>query len=111
MIRNRPFSFLNQIKQAGILFFLLLMLARPAHAFIQYQDTNRFLQGFQKIFLAPFYLPIRILQGTIYDTPIIGTVKGTFMGAFETVSMVVSGVFDMVGAAAPYAKYAAIPFL
>ena len=92
----------------GLLVFLIL-LPTPLFAVVA-SDTNRFIYGFQRLFLAPFQLPYQLLQGTFYGPPVVGTLQGAFLGTFQTLSGVVGGVFDMAAAAAPYAKYAAFAF-
>ncbi|MBI4395349.1 MAG: hypothetical protein HY583_04020 [Candidatus Omnitrophica bacterium] len=71
-----------------------------------YQDTNRFTYGFQRLLLAPFQIPIQVLQGTLYGPPIVGTLGGVLTGTFSTISNLVGGTFDMAASVAPYAKYA-----
>ena len=69
----------------------------------EYSDTSRFVQGTQKVFLAPFQAPFDILQG-LADPP-FGIVRGALTGTYKTVTYLMSGLWDMAGAAAPYAKY------
>ncbi len=98
---RRPFGLLAMT--AILILTLFLPLASAASL---YQDTNRFTYGFKRLVTAPFQIPIRTLQGTLYGPLISGTVGGVFQGAFYTVGDLVGGVFDMGAAAAPYAKYA-----
>lgn len=76
----------------------------------EYSDTSRFVQGFTKVVTAPFYAPVEIIQKSFTQVPPIGTINGAITGVYHTVATLMSGLFDMAGAAAPYAKYA-FPFL
>lgn len=97
----------RRCKTAGITALLTFILFLPsAFAASVYQDTNRFVYGFKRLVAAPFQIPIRTLQGTLYGPFIAGTVGGIFQGTFHTVGDLAGGVFDMGAAAAPYAKYA-----
>ena len=93
-------------KTAWVMICLLILFSSTAFAASVYQDTNRFTYGFKRLVAAPFQIPIRTLQGTLYGPFIAGTVGGVFQGAFYTIGDLVGGVFDMGAAAAPYAKYA-----
>lgn len=85
--------------------FFSFFLLQPAFA-QGYSDTNRFAYGFQRMLLAPFRIPIGLLQGTAYGPPVVGTLSGVFGGTVQTVTDLVGGAFDMAAAASPYAKYA-----
>lgn len=85
---------------------IILLISLSPFAEAGYQDTNRFTYGFQRLLLAPFQLPFRVLQGTLTGPPIVGTLGGVFTGTMSTVSNLVGGAFDMAASAAPYAKYA-----
>ena len=87
-----------------LVFFLIL--SPSAVLAQQYEDTNRFTYGFQRLMIAPFQILIQTLQGTLAGPPVMGTVSGLLRGTFRTVSDVVGGVFDMGASVAPYAKYA-----
>ncbi len=88
-----------------LLCFIVLNQTSPAFA-AEYSDTSRFMQGFTKVMVSPFYAPKEIIQKTFTQMPPIGTVNGAITGVFRTVTTLMSGLFDMAGAAAPYAKYA-----
>ena len=93
------------IKRRSFLCFLIVFVlsASPLRA-EDYSDTSRFVQGFGKVLAAPFYLPSEIIQKTFSEFP-LGVINGTLGGVYRMSSMLVSGIFDMAGAAAPYAKY------
>jgi len=92
-------------------FFILVFLTVNTAAFaVEYSDTARFMQGFGKVFSAPFSAPIEILQGAFSGFPPLGIIQGALSGTYHTVTGLVGGLWDMAGAAAPYAKYA-FPFL
>lgn len=93
-------------KTAWLTVCFLVLFSSTAFCASVYQDTNRFTYGFKRLVAAPFQIPIRTLQGTLYGPFISGTVGGVFQGAFYTIGDLVGGVFDMGAAAAPYAKYA-----
>lgn len=88
----------------------LCLSSRPAFALIEYQDTNRFVNGFAKVISAPFYTPIEIVRQTFSQYPPFGTIGGALSGVTKTVFTLVGGLFDMAGAVTPYAKYA-LPFI
>lgn len=94
------------VKMTLIVICSLVVFSSTAFAASPYQDTNRFSYGFRRLLIAPFQIPIRTIQGTLYGPLVTGTIGGIFQGAFYTVSDLVGGVFDMGAAAAPYAKYA-----
>ena len=95
------------LKRKVVIGFLVLLLFLPSPLFAkEYRDTNRFVSGFWRIFMAPFRLPFYMVKGTIYGPPIVGTAQGVVVGTFSTVTDLVGGIFDMAAAAAPYAKYA-----
>ena len=77
---------------------------------VEYSDTSRFVQGFTEVLTAPFYLPMDVLQKTFSQFPPVGAVEGALTGTYRTVTTLMKGLFDMAGAAAPYAKYA-FPFI
>ena len=81
------------------------LINSQAHAAV-YQDTARFTQGFQKIFGSVFQLPIELVTKSFSQAPPIGIINGALTGTYKTVSSLMSGLWDMAGAAAPYAKYA-----
>jgi hypothetical protein len=90
--------------------FFWLCAAPAAHA-VEYSDTARFTQGFGKVITAPFQAPIEIVQGMFTPFPPYGIVKGALSGTYHTVTGLLGGLWDMAGAAAPYAKYAFPAFL
>lgn len=93
----------NQI----IVVFIICFLTYSSSAYaVQYSDTSRFTQGFGKVLAAPFQLPAYLLQKSFTQAPPIGILNGAIGGTYKTVSSLMSGVWDMAGAAAPYAKYA-----
>ena len=96
------------IRKILVLILTLVLLSSAAYAASPYQDTNRFAYGFKRVFAAPFQIPIRTIQGTLYGPFIVGTVSGILQGTFSTVGELAGGVFDMAAAAAPYAKYAVL---
>ena len=99
------------MKKGMILTVICLCLwARSAAALVDYRDTNRFVNGFGKVLIAPFYIPTEIIRQTFSQYPTFGTISGAISGVSKTVFTLISGIFDMAGAAAPYAKYA-LPFL
>ena len=71
-------------------------------------DTNRFAGGVQRLLLAPFQIPVQMLQGTMHGPFLLGPLMGVVSGVFRTVGDLAGGVFDMAAASAPYAKYAAL---
>ncbi|MBI4388131.1 MAG: hypothetical protein HY582_03725 [Candidatus Omnitrophica bacterium] len=89
-----------------ILLCLIVLNQAPSIFAAEYSDTSRFMQGFTKVIASPFYAPKEIIQKTFTQMPPIGTVNGAITGVFRTVTTLMSGLFDMAGAAAPYAKYA-----
>jgi len=101
----------RSIMRKKILFFCL---ASFISIFLQSTAYAGFFSGLGKALMAPLQIPKAMLQ----QGPITGVVSGTV----NTVSSLVSGVGEMAqgatsGAlsaaktAAPYAKYAAIPFI
>ena len=87
------------------LMFSLLFLP-SASAVVDPRDTRTFMSGFQRILLAPFQLPFRVIQGTLTGPIGVGTIQGVLVGATRTVTDLVGGVFEMAASTAPYAKYA-----
>lgn len=75
----------------------------------EYSDTARFVQGFGKVVTAPFQAPIDVVQGLFSPFPPFGVAKGALTGTYKTVTGLMGGLWDMAGAAAPYARYA-FPF-
>lgn len=97
-------------KKAWLLIILFFVVqSNPAWA-VEYSDTSRFVQGFTKVVAAPFHAPVEVAKGLFTPFPPTGVVYGAGVGVFKTVTGLLGGVFDMAGAAAPYAKYAA-PFM
>lgn len=85
----------------------LILLPPPTFALgVNAYDTNRFAGGVQRLLMAPFQIPIQMLNGTVRGPLLFGTLGGVFTGLFRTVGDLAGGTFDMVAAAAPYAKYA-----
>ena len=97
---------MNQKIIAWLLIFLILVPSPLLALGVRRDDTNRFTYGFMRLLMAPFQIPYQAFDGTVRGPLVMGTVGGVFRGAFYTVSDLVGGVFDMVAAAAPYAKYA-----
>ena len=96
------------LKKTCVCLLLIFFLVSPVWA-ANYSDTSRFVQGIGKIFAAPFYLPSEVLGKTFNEFP-FGAVHGAVTGTYRTTMSLMGGVWDMAGAAAPYAKYA-FPFL
>lgn len=88
---------------ALIIFFLL---SKPLYALVDSRDTASFMNGFKKVALSAFQLPIQTVKSTLQGPIGLGTVEGVVGGTVHTVTNAVGGVFDMAAAAAPYAKYA-----
>ena len=88
-----------------ILLFCFVLVSTNLYA-AEYSDTSRFMQGFGKVISAPFYLPIQVVQKTFTQWPPFGTISGAVGGTVQTVTTLMSGLWDIAGAAAPYAKYA-----
>ena len=88
--------------------FLILLFLSPSCLFgiVDSRDTNRFMYGFQRLVFSAFQLPFQVVQGTLNGPIGLGTVQGVLVGATQTVTNIVGGVFDMAAASAPYAKYA-----
>ena len=82
---------------------VVFLFASPLRA-EDYSDTSRFVQGFGKILVAPFYTPSEVLAKTFTQFP-FGVVNGALTGVYKTTTTLMSGIWDMAGAAAPYAKY------
>lgn len=97
------------MKSRILVLILITLTFLPAPLFAEnlYRDTNRFAGGFQRVVMAPFRIPLAAMRGTA-QAPILGTMVGVLGGAVQTVGDVVGGGFQMAGAAAPYAKYAAL---
>jgi hypothetical protein len=87
------------------LFILILAAPPPSHALIKRSDTARFASGLTRALFSPLQIPLQALKGTTNGPPIAGTLIGLVSGTFGTVTNLVGGTFEMVGAAAPYAKY------
>lgn len=93
-----------------VLALIIFAIFFETNAFaVQYSDTARFTQGAGKVFTAPFLAPMDILKGAFSPFPPVGIVQGAITGTSRTVGTLLSGLWDMAGAAAPYAKYA-FPF-
>jgi len=95
------------LKRIVLTLFVFFCLVSPLKA-EDYSDTSRFIQGFGKILSAPFYLPSEVLTKTFTQFP-FGVVGGALTGTYRTTTTLMGGLWDMAGAAAPYAKYA-FPF-
>jgi len=92
--------------QVIIIFFIFFLAFGVTAQAVEYSDTSRFMQGFGKVVSAPFQLPMHLLQKSFTQAPPIGILNGAIGGTTKTVSSLMSGLWDMAGAAAPYAKYA-----
>ena len=92
-------------KIVGYSLLLTCLVSAPLHA-AEYSDTARFVQGFSKIITAPFYAPVGVLKGIFTPFPPVGVISGALAGTYQTVTGLMSGLWDIAGAAAPYAKYA-----
>jgi len=86
-----------------LIIFLLLVSAPLSNA---HASGDKVARGVYSILTGVVELPYQIVQQTVSQPPIIGTVSGVVIGSIRTVSKVVGGAFDIVTAAAPYAKYA-----
>ncbi len=95
----------SSLSVIGGFFICFLVFLAPAYA-VEYSDTSRFMQGFGKVVSAPFQLPAHLLQKSFTQAPPIGILNGAVGGTAKTVSYLMSGLWDIAGAAAPYAKYA-----
>ena len=94
------------MKKIALWFLIFLFTIPPVAQASLYRDTNRFTYGFQRLFSAPFQIPIRTLEGTLSGPLLVGTIGGLLNGTARTLSDAVGGTFDMAASAAPYAKYA-----
>lgn len=90
-----------------VLFMMSLFLVSSNADAAVYNDTARFTQGFGKVLTSAFQLPVQLISKSFSQAPPIGIINGALTGTFRTVTGLMSGVWDMAGAAAPYAKYAA----
>ena len=65
------------------------------------------LSGLMRIVSGIIEIPRSTLVGTFSGPPIVGTVGGVLAGAFNSVTMVVGGVFETVASLVPLAMKAA----
>jgi len=88
------------------LHLIILLLIAFVILLSPYAEANvgRIFSGLTKIVTAPFYIPVQVARNL--GTFPLGPVGGVLMGTFQTVSTLLSGVFDIVAGGAPYAKYA-----
>ena len=97
-MRRMIFSF-------SFLIACLLVLPIAVHAAVG-NDTARFTQGIGKVVGSVFQLPIELLSKSFSQMPPIGIINGALTGTYKTVTGLAGGLWDIAGAAVPYAKYA-----
>ncbi len=62
-------------------------------------------RGFFRILTAVFELPKHVIEKTLTEPLIVGTVDGAVSGTVYAVSAVAKGTLDIARGVAPYAKY------
>lgn len=96
-------------KSAGLLVFLVgafVFLGPPPNLYAgDVENVSYIERGFSRILTGAFALPWYLINKTLNEPPIFGTIDGIFTGTFYTVSQLSGGVFDIVRGVLPYAKY------